>query len=177
VADETAVVFHFSEDPTIREFVPHVAKTAADDRPFVWAVDESRIPDYWFPRQCPRAMAWSLPSTTTADRDLVLGPAAMERVHVIEYGWLDAITRCRLFMYRLPAADFRPIHGGAPHALVSESTVRPLGPAEAVGNLLARHADAGIELRLLTNLRPWWERVLTTTLGHSAIRLRNAQRP
>jgi hypothetical protein len=32
------VVFHFSEDPTITEFIPRVAKTAVDHRPLVWAV-------------------------------------------------------------------------------------------------------------------------------------------
>lgn len=73
VSDDVEV-FHFSEDPNIREFIPHVAVTAAEDRALVWAVDATRAPDYWFPRQCPRAMAWVLPSTTPFDRDVVLGP-------------------------------------------------------------------------------------------------------
>ena len=32
-------VLHFSEDPQITEFVPHVARTATDQTPYVWAVD------------------------------------------------------------------------------------------------------------------------------------------
>jgi Family of unknown function (DUF6886) len=68
-------VLHFSEDPGITRFVPHVAATAQRREAYVWAVDAARAPDYWFPRQCPRAMAWLVPRTTSADRDLVLGPA------------------------------------------------------------------------------------------------------
>ncbi|WP_338078564.1 DUF6886 family protein [Amycolatopsis suaedae] len=33
-----------------------------------------RTPDYWFPRDCPRAMAWTLPTTSQADADRILGP-------------------------------------------------------------------------------------------------------
>jgi hypothetical protein len=49
---------HFSEDPGIGVFVPHVAATSRQDLPYVWAVDGDRAPAYWFPRRCPRVMAW-----------------------------------------------------------------------------------------------------------------------
>lgn len=66
-------VLHFSEDPTITRFVPHVAATARQPEAYVWAVDAARAPSYWFPRQCPRAMAWAVPSTAQIDRDPILG--------------------------------------------------------------------------------------------------------
>ena len=66
-------VLHFSEDPTIREFVPHVGPTATESEAVVWAVDADRAPDYWFPRDCPRAMAWVADTTTDEDRIAVLG--------------------------------------------------------------------------------------------------------
>ncbi len=53
---EPGQVLHFSEDPAIKVFSPHVAKTAPESDPYVWAVSWHRAPDYWFPRQCPRAM-------------------------------------------------------------------------------------------------------------------------
>ncbi|MEV6282615.1 DUF6886 family protein [Kribbella sp. NPDC051770] len=65
-------VLHFSEDPTIEVFRPHVAATAQQPSPYVWAVGSERAPDYWFPRQCPRAMAWADPGTTEVRP---LGPA------------------------------------------------------------------------------------------------------
>jgi hypothetical protein len=119
-------------------------------------------------------MAWLLPTTTTRDRDLVLGPGGSRRVHAVEYGWLDAIMRCQLFRYRLPAARFRLVDHPDPHAYVAEEPVTPLGPPQPVGALLDRHAAAGIELRVLDNLWPWWDRVTATTVGYSGIRLANA---
>jgi hypothetical protein len=50
-------VLHFSDDPAIDVFAPHRAATAQPDRSFVWPVDAGLAPGYWFPRQCPRAMA------------------------------------------------------------------------------------------------------------------------
>jgi hypothetical protein len=77
--------------------------------------------------------------------------------------------------YRLPGTAFRPFDGAVPHAFVADRAVAPLGPAEPVGDLLRRHAEAGIELRVLDNVGPWWDRVITTSLGYSGIRLANAR--
>jgi hypothetical protein len=119
-------------------------------------------------------MAWSLPTTTEGDRDLVLGPARIDRVHAVEYGWLQAIQNCKLFVYRLPAADFVPFSGPGSHAVVADRVVFPLSPPEPVGDLLLRHAEARIELRLVDDLRAWWNRVIGTSVGYSGIRLANA---
>src|SRR4051795_2033457 len=112
-------VLHFSEDPNIARFVPHVAKTAQQPEPYVWAVDARIAPKYWFPRQCPRAMAWVAPGTTPEDRDRILGPGGGDRVHAIEYPWLPAMLTTRLYAYRLPAESFRPIGEPTPHAFVA----------------------------------------------------------
>ncbi|MGY0237042.1 DUF6886 family protein [Longispora urticae] len=165
---EPGQVMHFSEDPTITRFVPHVAATAQHAGAYVWAVDADRAPDYWFPRQCPRAMAWVGPDTSAADRHW-LGSA---RVHAVEYGWLSQIQTTVLFGYRFAAAPFEPLFD---HALVATGTVEPLGPAEPVGDLLALHAGAGIELRVLVDLWSFWDVVVASTLEFSGIRLGNAR--
>jgi hypothetical protein len=155
-------VLHFSEDPAITRFVPQ--------EHYVWAVGFDRAQDYWFPRQCPRGMAWVEPDTT--DRSL-LSPG-VDRVHVIEYGWLEAMQTVRLYAYRFPAEPFEPI-GENMHALVATEPIEPLGPPERVGSLVRLHEEAGIELRLVNNIWPWWHQVITTDLGFSGIRLRNAK--
>lgn len=167
-------VLHFSEDPTITRFVPHVAATAREPEAYVWAVDHARAPSYWFPRQCPRAMAWVRPQTTAADRDRILGAGCGPRVHAIEYGWLEAMRSVRLYAYRLPAAPFRPLGSPESHARVAVEPVEPLGPPEPVGDLLRHHAEAGIQLRVLSNLWPFWDEVIASTVGFSGIRMRNA---
>ncbi|MDP9795799.1 hypothetical protein J2S43_004311 [Catenuloplanes nepalensis] len=172
---EPGQVLHFSEDPGITRFVPHVAPTSTRAEPLVWAVDHDRAPDYWFPRACPRAMAWITPTTTAADRDRILGPGGGTRVHAIEYGWLEAIRTVRLFAYRLPADRFTPIGDPEPHAHAAHEPITPLAPPEPVGDLLALHEAAGIQLRVLPALWPFWDATITTTLAFSGIRLRNAR--
>ncbi|NUT50171.1 MAG: hypothetical protein HOV94_23090 [Saccharothrix sp.] len=162
-------VLHFSEDPTITRFEPHVAPTSREPEAYVWAVDHDRAPDYWFPRQCPRAMAWIVPTTTPEDREWL----GAERVHAIEFGWLSRMRTTPLYAYRFDAQAFRPI-GDPPSAHVATRPVVPLGPPEPVGDLPALHERAGIELRLTPTLWPFWRRVTTSTLGFSGIRLRNA---
>lgn len=167
-------VLHFSEDPTIEHFVPHVSATSTHAEPLVWAVDAVRAPDYWFPRQCPRAMAWVTGSTSEDDRERILSPGRT-RVHAVEFGLLDAMRTVELFAYRLPAEAFRPIADDDPHALVATSPVDPPGPPDRVGDLFALHDAAGIELRVLDNLWAFWDDVVGSSLGFSGIRLRNAR--
>jgi hypothetical protein len=163
-------VLHFSEDPGITSFVPHVAATAQQPEAYVWAVDAVEAPAYWFPRDCPRVLVWNHPDTPAADRRLLFD----ERVHAIEYGWLAALQSVRLYAYRFPASQFQPFGSPRPHAQVSTETVRPLGPAEPVGDLLALHEAAGIQLRLVANLWPFLDEVAAGSFHFSAIRMRNA---
>jgi hypothetical protein len=163
-------VLHFSEDPHITSFVPHVAATARQPEAYVWAVDSGQAPAYWFPRDCPRVLAWPGPDTTVADRRFLFD----QRVHAIEYAWLPALQSVRLYAYRFAAAPFRPFGSPRPHAMVATSTVTPLGPAEPVGDLLALHEAAGIQLRLVPNLWALLDAVAAGSLEFSAIRMRNS---
>jgi hypothetical protein len=172
---EPGEVLHFSEDPAITRFVPHVAGTAQQPEPYVWAVDYERAPDYWFPRRCPRAMAWVAAQTSDVDAERIIGVGCGARVHAIEYGWLEALRTARVYAYRLPAARFRPFGAPQPHAFVAVEPVEPLGPPELVPDLLSCHAEAGIQLRVLDNLWPFWDAVIASTVGFSGIRLANAR--
>ena len=58
--------------------------------------------------------------------------------------------------------------------MVTTEPVRPLGPPDRVGDLFALHEQAGIQLRMLPTVRPFWDAVIAGTLGFSGIRLRNA---
>lgn len=173
-------LLHFSEDPTITRFEPHVAATAQQPEAYVWTVDAPHAPSYWFPRDCPRAMVWVNDDTTDADRELILGPGGGERIHAVEYAWLEPLRTTRLYAYRFPAEPFRPFPLNEPvrraHAHVATEPVTPLGPPVPVGDLLTLHAEAGIQLRVLPTLWPFWDAVVASTLSFSGIRLRNVHR-
>jgi hypothetical protein len=160
----THALWHVSEDPSILRFEPR----GADD-PLVWAIDTRHLPLYWFPRDCPRATFWADGGTTGDDLDRFLGGDRSRRVHVVEPAWLDRMQSTRVFAYRIPEETFGPWD----RFWISRSAVDPLELVE-LGDLLALHTGAGIELRTSSNLLSLWESVAASTLDFSGIRLRNA---
>jgi hypothetical protein len=151
-------LLHFSEDPSIREFAPHVAATALQPEAYVWTVDALNAPCYWFPRQCPRVCSWG---------------EGTARVHAVEEAWLSTIRTTTLYAYRFAAADFEPF-GERPHAHVATHPVTPLGPPVEVVDLVGLHAEHGIELRVLPALADHFAGVREAGLEFSGIRMGNA---
>ena len=161
-------LWHMSEDPTIEVFHPHHNELHALDEPLVWAVDTAYQWLYWFPRDCPRACFNAKEDTTDDDVERWLDGDRARRVGVIESGWLERLRSTRVYAYRLPARSFEPWD----KFFVSRETVEPPELVE-LGDLLARHAEAGVELRLTPTLYPLWDNVIETSLDFSGIRLRN----
>jgi hypothetical protein len=156
-------LWHFSEDPTLERFVPRDGK--------VWAIDEPHSWLYWFPRDCPRACFWAVDSTTEEDVDRWLDGDRTRRVAVVECEWLERLRSVRLYAYRMPREPFDVVLDGRFH--IASTTVTALERVE-VGDLLTRHAAAGVELRIAPALYPLWDKVIATSLDYSGIRLRNA---
>ena len=167
-------LWHFSEDPSIEVFRPKRVEVSDSDEELVWAIDTRHAPSFWFPRDCPRGCAWAGDRTTDEDRDRFFRHTESGRLHVIELGWVERVQRCQLYVYRLPEATFtRHDVGGY---WVSDATVEPIERLP-VGDLLLRHAEAAIELRLTPNLWTWWLDVADSTLEFSGSRLRNCAQP
>ncbi len=143
-----------------------------DGAPLVSAVDTRHAPMFWFPRDCPGGCIWASARTTPEDQERFFGQSATTRVHVIESAWLERVRSCRLFAYRLPTDAFHP-HGDVGGYWVADRTVETVERAE-VGDLMDRHATAGIELRITPSIWPFWRRVAASTLEFSGSRLRNA---
>ena len=124
----------------------------------MWALDEEQAPGDWFPRDCPRSWCW------TGD--------GRWRMHAIESKWLHRMMDCRLYAYQLDPAPFRLQNPSAGYWVATEETrVISLNPA---GDLLLRHADAGIELRIVRNLWPLIDAIAGSGLEFSIIRKANA---
>jgi hypothetical protein len=164
-------VWHFSEDPSLGRFLPRGRAADPGARPLVWAVDTRHAPMFWFPRDCPRGCIWPVSGTTPEDRDGFFGQSAANRVHVMESGWLRRMQECRLYAYRLPSETFRPHEVGG--YWVADEPVDAIEQV-AVDDLVGRHADAGIELRITPSIWPFWLRVANSTVAFSGSRLRNS---
>jgi len=164
-------VWHFSEDPFLGRFRPHVPATNPEAPPLVWAVDTRHAPMFWFPRDCPRGCIWPKLATTPEDRERFFGQTAANRVHVMEAGWLKRMRDCRLYAYRLPVEPFRPHDVGG--YWVADEPVDAIDQL-TVDDLVGRHAMAGIELRITPSIWPFWRQVAKSTVAFSGSRLGNS---
>ncbi|NJN15908.1 MAG: hypothetical protein HC822_06280 [Oscillochloris sp.] len=162
------LVYHYSEDSSIREFVPRMSRLG---EPLVWAIDRWHAPLYWLPRDCPRVAFWPLPTTTAADLAQWWAPVSGRMVIVIEAAWLERVRACELYAYSFDDPSFAPIHDHGVY--VSRNTVRPCR-LEPVGDLLAQLVAVGIELRITPSLLALGQIIRTTSLHFSLIRMRNA---
>jgi hypothetical protein len=167
-------LYHFSEDPSIRRFEPHIAKTSQiQDEALVWAIDEWHAPMYYTPRDCPRACFWAGDKTTAEDRERWLHGTEPRFVMCIESGWLERMRSTTLYRYVMPEGSFRSMGHEGGH-WTSRETVEPLR-VEPVGDLLAAIAAADVELRVMPRLGAMWRRVWQeSTLEFSGTRLRYA---
>lgn len=165
-------LWHVSEDDSIRRFEPHRAATSALDDELVWALGTRLLPLYWFPRQCPRATFWAESTTSEHDVDRFLGGDRTQRVHVVEPGWLEPMRTTRVVAYRMPEQTFVEDDDCF---WISREPVQPLGLVE-LGDLVERHEEAGIALGTEEDLLGFWDEVVSSSLGFSGIRLRNAVR-
>ena len=167
-------LLHFSEDPTITLFEPHVPATNPNHAPAVWAIDAEHAPAYWFPRDCPRGTVWA---NDEAQSDVLARTfhTSSRRVQATELGWLDRMRSATLFAYEFDPTPFKR-WTDADGQWIATSAVEPIA-VRPVGDLLDRHADAGIELRFVESLAPFWSAVTASGLPFSGIRLGNARSP
>jgi hypothetical protein len=164
-------LWHVSDDGGIRRFAPRANPGHDSPEALVWAIDDEHVPAYWFPRDCPRGTFWAVETTSADDVERFLTGDRARRVHALQSDWLERFRAARLFAYRLPEASFEP-YGRAAGYFTSRDAVEAVEVVE-LGDLLVRHAEAGIELRVVPDLRALWERVIASTLEFSGIRLRN----
>jgi len=168
------VLYHFSEDPGIKEFRPRRSRALPGHpkgRDLVWAIDEYHAPVYFFPRQCPRIVLWALEKSTRADIDRWMGGPGCRMAAFIEKEWLPTLESCRLYRYSFDPAGFKDSGDHGTH--VNPETVRPAS-VEPVGPLTHALEGAGIRLNIVDSLRVFGNSI-NSSLHFSGIRLRNSE--
>ena len=71
----------------------------------------------------------------------------------------------------MPIDAFRPHNVGG--YWITDQPVDAIGQ-EPIDDLIGRHAQAEIELRITPSIWPFWRQVASSTVGFSGSRLRNA---
>lgn len=161
-------LFHYSEDPHIDGFVPHVPATNPGSAAHVWAIEARYAPVYWFPRDCPRVAIWANSST---DRSVIAARFGTdhERIQFAraqDRAWIDTTV---LYEYRLPPEPFAPWHE-AEGQWVADTEVRPIA-IRRMERLLDAQDDAGVELRFVDDLQVIRTDALESGLPFSIVRL------
>ena len=169
-------LFHFSEEAGLTRFEPQPVRIPSSrgagrewlNGPLVWAIDDDHQPLYLFPRDCPRILAWSIPTTTAEDRARWLGEAAF--VAFIEETWLDRFQKGAIWRYRLAETAFESLEDAG--MWVSRTGVNALD-AERLTDLPSELAARNVAVRAVPSLSPLRE-LWGTSLHVSGVRLRNA---
>ncbi|HZZ36115.1 MAG TPA: hypothetical protein VFE03_10345 [Caulobacteraceae bacterium] len=172
-------LFHFSDNPAIKTFVPRPVSVPSErgpgrewlNGPLVWAIDDERQPMYFFPRDCPRILIWRRPDTSQADLDQWWGARQCRMIAHMEWAWYDRFRSARLYRYELPSEAFETLDDAG--MWVSREAVTPVR-MDPIADLAAALRDHQVELRLMESLTPL-KGVWDTTLHASGLRLRNAQ--
>jgi hypothetical protein len=170
------MLYHFSEEPDIKTFVPRAVASNPESEPLVWAIDAEHAPLYYFPRDCPRVAYWALPTSTPQDIEQFFGHTAARWVIAIEGAWLERMRTTPVYAYHLAPDAFVELRDSGYGCHVSRETITPLA-VEPVGDLMTRLRDAHIELRITPALWPLRSALLDATLHFSMIRMRNATPP
>jgi hypothetical protein len=164
------VVYHYSEDPDIERFEPHVPATNPGVAPLVWAIEPAYSPLYWFPRACPRVTVWAHDDAQRArlrDRWRT-GAARLHFAAAADETWIRATE---MFEYAFDPATFEP-WADAEGQWVAAGAVRPRA-VRPMGDLVAAHAAAGVELRFDADLPARRAEVLVSGLPFSIVRWAN----
>ena len=161
------VVHHYSEDPGITEFIPHVPTTNPTRPPSVWAIEPAYAPLYWVPRDCARVTVWAHDDAQRAVLRDRWGSTA-GRLHFAasdDEGWVRTTS---VFEYAFDPGPFEP-WAEAEGQWVARVALRP-SAVRPMGDLVAAHAAAGVDLRFDPDLAARREEVVGAGLPFSIVR-------
>ncbi|MDE2824011.1 MAG: hypothetical protein OXK79_10975 [Chloroflexota bacterium] len=168
----TDYLYHFSEDPSIKRFVPRPVRIGPSEEALVWAVDRANCHQFYFPRDCPRVVISKSTSTSAEDAETFFGHTTAEVVAAIESRWLRRMCNTTVYRYTLSSGGFalRDEYAGY---WVSEQECRIL-EVEPIRDLMTALVDARVELRIMPSLVSLRDAVIESTVDFDIIRWRNA---
>ncbi|MCI8601141.1 MAG: hypothetical protein HFE45_06050 [Oscillospiraceae bacterium] len=167
-------LFHVSEEPDIKVFHPRLParKDLDPNVGLVWAIDETRLPNFLTPRDCPRVAYHAGCQTTDADKKRFFSSSGLSYAVVIEGSWYHRMKDTTLYVYEFCTEDF-VLQDSAAGYYVATTTQYPKGKfvlTDLFGELLKRN----VEIRVVDNLHDIADAVKASTLNWSLCRMGNA---
>ena len=170
-------LYHVSEDPDIRVFEPRVPTRSdmAGGEGLVWAVNETGLPNYLVPRNCPRVTWHAGPDTTLDDMQLYLSSPTCRHVVAIEAKWFSVMQKTTLYLYEFYPDDFS-LQDRVAGYYTSRVWQKPC-TMHVIDNLFEELWKRNVELRVVDNLWALRDIISETSFDWSMIRMQMAQKP
>jgi len=155
-------LFHASENPNIDIFHPRLPRRPELDPNvgLVWALTEPSLPNWLFPRECPRVGYRLCDRTTPADREKFF-PSGAQHVVTIEHAWHERQKIASLYMYEFDPTNF--YYDETAGFYVSQQPETPTAMTPYT-DLYAELFNRGAEVRLVENLWQLRDAVFASSL-------------
>ena len=143
-------LFHVSEDPNVTIFHPRLPRRAELDPNvgLVWSLVEPALPNWLFPRDCPRIGYRVCESITSEDTAKFFSSSA-QHVVAIEHGWHKRQLSATLYVYEFDPANF--YYDEVAGFYVSQKSETPINMV-AYTDLYTELFNRNTEVRLVNNL-------------------------
>lgn len=167
-------LFHVSEDPNIQVFEPRLP-TRKDLDPsigLVWAIDETRLPNFLTPRDCPRVAYYATDRTAITDKERFFSSSNSQHAIAIEKKWLGVIKNTTLYLYEFRPDDFTLQDENAGY-YVAKTTQYPINRF-ILTDLFAELQKRDVEVHIVDHLWEIADAVKASTLNWSLCRMGNA---
>src|SRR5262245_46704692 len=117
-------LWHVSSEADISVFEPRVPPSfdACVSHPVVWAVADSHLVNYVFPRECPRVATRRGPNICEADAKRFFVPGSPAVILFIEASWFQSANQA-VWLYELPSATFECADANAGYFVSSKAVV------------------------------------------------------
>ena len=164
-------LFHVSEEPDIEIFNPRIPDRCDMDKSvgLVWAVDEQRLPNFLFPRNCPRVTYHINKNTTLSDKAEFFTSPQSDYCGVIENSWFNAMCSTTLYLYEFDTAGFE-LQDNVAGYYVSKTVQKPVAK-HTVTDLFSELFKRNVEIRLVENLWDIADKVKKSSLNWSLCRM------
>jgi len=168
-------IVHVSEESDITVFHPRLPDRLDLDpeKGLVWAINDTCLPNFLTPRNCPRVCYHIGADTTEQDKRAYIASTSCSHVIVIESKWFETMKNTNLYLYEFDSNGFILQDQNAGY-YTSETTQIPIAKIE-VENLFEELFKRNVEVRIVDNLWDIHDEIQKTSFNWSMCRMRFAQ--
>ena len=155
-------LFHVSEDPSVGVFHPRLPRRNELDPNvgLVWSLTEPALPNWLFPRECPR-VGYRICDNTTPEDAAKFFISGAHHVVAIESDWHERQKNATLYIYEFDPTNFYfDEKAGFYVSQKPETPIDMVTYTDLYGELFRR----GTEVRIVNNLWPLRDAVFASSL-------------